>query len=289
MNTARVIIIGAGPAGMICAIRCVKHGVPVIVLEKNASAGKKLLITGSGRCNITHSGPIAGFLGHYGENGRFVKPALFNFTSEDLLSFFNERNLQFIDEGDGKLFPSTNRSGDVLKALLDECVFLAIPIEYGSPVTAVERTPGGFAVSCGERKYRAAHIVIAVGGKSYPLTGSCGDGYEFAKNLGHTIAEVTPALVQVIIKDFSCRSCAGISLPDSSLSLFRGAKKIKAIKGDVLITHAGLSGPGILDLSRYVLAGDVIKIHHRIVLWRVLVDRRKWTSRAADVLLIRSP
>ena len=261
MNAAQVIVIGAGPAGLMCAIRCAAQGLSVAILEKNDTAGKKLLITGSGRCNISHCGSVGDFLLHYGGNGRFVKPALFNFTNQDLQRFFDERNLKIADAGDGKLFPVTNRSDDILKSLLDECAGRSIPIVYNSPVTAIGGTTAGFAVSCGEKKYRTGNIVIAAGGASYPLTGSSGDGYSLAENLGHSIAPPAPALVQVIINDYEAfRPCAGISLKEAKLFIHSADKKIRESQGDVLFTHAGLSGPGILDLSRYVRAGDVIKI-----------------------------
>jgi hypothetical protein len=243
-----------------CAIHCAASGAAVTILEKNASAGKKLLITGSGRCNLTHAGGIREFTGHYGGNDRFVKPALFNFTNDDLQRFFEARNLKIVDAGDGKLFPATGRSSDVLKVLLDECARLAVTIAYNSPVTAISRTADGFAVSCAEKDYRCDFAVIAAGGASYPQTGSTGDGYPLAKKLGHAVVETAPALAPIIIKDFSWRSCAGISLHDTTIFLYRAAKKMREQRGDVLFTHVGLSGPGILDMSRFVRAGDVVKI-----------------------------
>jgi predicted Rossmann fold flavoprotein len=264
MNATQVIIIGAGPAGLICAIRCASNGLSVLILEKNDSAGKKLLLTGSRRCNITHSGGIRDFLCHYGENKRFVKSALFDFTNDDVRHFFDQKKLKLTDDGDGKLFPTTNKSSDVVKVLLDECAKHGVTIEYNSPVKTISRVTSGFEAVCNDggiaARYVCKSLVVAVGGASYPLTGSCGDGYAFAKNLGHSIVDIAPALAPLIIKDFACRSCAGISLQDTKFSLYRADKKIRESQGDVLFTHVGLSGPGILDLSRYVRADDVIKI-----------------------------
>jgi predicted Rossmann fold flavoprotein len=260
LNAADVIIIGAGPAGLMCAVRCAAAGLSVLVLEKNSTAGKKLLITGSGRCNLTHSGAIRDFLTRYGEKGRFVKGALLNFTNLDLREFFERLGLNTVEEDDGKIFPVTNRSGDVATALVDECARLGVAIGYGARVTAVRVAENGFDVFNGDVKYRGATVVIAAGGASYPLTGSCGDGYAIAEKLGHSIVDIAPALAPVVIKDYGYRACAGISFPNAPLSLNRAGKKVHESNGDVLFTHAGLSGPGILDLSRYTRADDVIKI-----------------------------
>ncbi|MGC9514033.1 aminoacetone oxidase family FAD-binding enzyme [Methanocrinis sp.] len=261
-----LIVIGAGPAGLFCAASASGDGVKVLVLEKKRSPGRKLLVSGSGRCNITHDGEIRSFLDHYGDAGRFLRPALLGFTNRDLVAFFEDRGLPMIRMEGGKLFPETQRSRDVLEVLVEECEAQKVDIKGGKTVTSVEKLGEGevegggrFLVACGDERHRSRLLVIACGGRSYPATGSTGDGYSFARSLGHSIAEIGPALTPVRIKDYPFSKLAGISLTSASISIFRG-KKVKEQNGDVLFTHQGLSGPGILDLSRSIRAGDVLRV-----------------------------
>ena len=260
MKTHDVIIIGAGPAGLACGIRCAANGLSVAILEKNNSAGKKLLLAGGGRCNITHAGTNKSLIQHYGKNTNQVKPALYSFTNTDLVSFFETRSLKIVEAPDGKLFPESSRSIDVLNVLLNECSKNKVELFYNTAVTAVSATGDTFLIQTAAQEFVSKNVVIATGGMSYPITGSTGDGYAFAQQLGHTLTETAPALTSVNVKDFRFENCSGISFKDSSIGLFRDDKKIARLQGDVLITHKGLSGPGILDLSRNVRSGDIIKI-----------------------------
>jgi len=254
-----LVVIGAGPAGLFCAINSSEKDRKILIVEKKKSPGRKLLVSGSGRCNITHDGEIRAFLDHYGEAGRFLRPALLGFTNRDLVAFFEDRGLGMIRQEGGKVFPETQRSRDVLKVLIEECEARNVGIVCAKMVTSIAKSGDEFLVACGDETYRSRFLVIAAGGRSYPATGSTGDGYDFAKSLGHTIAEIGPALAPVRIKDYLFFDLAGISLPNAEVSISRG-KKVKMHHGDVLFTHDGLSGPGILDLSRYIRVGDVLKI-----------------------------
>jgi hypothetical protein len=254
-----LIVVGAGPSGLSCAISAVGGSRKVLVLEKKRSPARKLLISGSGRCNITHDGDARDFLDHYGGAGRFLRPALLGFTNRDLVAFFENRGLAMVRFEGGKVFPETQRSGDVLAVLLAECETLGVEISGGKTVTSIAKSGEGFFVACGDEAYRSRFLVIATGGRSYPATGSSGDGYSFAEALGHRIVEVGPALAPVRIRDYPFAGLAGISIPGARVSIFRG-KKVKEGAGDVLFTHDGLSGPGILDLSRYIRAGDVLRV-----------------------------
>lgn len=254
-----LIVIGAGPAGLFCAANSSEKDRKVLILEKKRSPGRKLLVSGSGRCNITHDGDIRSFLDHYGDHGRFLRPALLGFTNRDLVAFFEERDLVMIRQEGGKIFPETQRSRDVLSVLIEECRAKNVDLKCGQTVTSIKRSEGGFEVASGYQTYRSRLLVLACGGCSYPATGSTGDGYSFAKSFGHTIAEIGPALAPVHIKDYPFSELAGISFPDAVVSIFRG-KKVKEHHGDVLFTHEGLSGPGILDLSRHIRAGDILKV-----------------------------
>lgn len=254
-----LIVVGAGPASLFCAAQASGGGGKVLVLEKKRTPGRKLLISGSGRCNITHDGDIRAFLDHYAGAGRFLRPALLGFTNLDLVAFFEDRGLAMTTLEGGKVFPTTQRSRDVLDILLAEGEARGVEIACGKAVTSIVKSEEGFIVACGDETHRSRFLVIATGGRSYPATGSTGDGYSFAGAFGHTIVEVGPALASVRIRDYPFPDLAGISLPGARVSIFRG-KKVKEETGDVLFTHDGLSGPGILDLSRYIRAGDMLRV-----------------------------
>jgi len=255
-----VIIIGGGPAGLFCAARAASRSKNVLLLEKNASCGKKLLVTGSGMCNITHSGSISEFFTRYGDHGSFVRPALRSFTNDDLITFFNTRGLPLITAEGGKVFPGSYRSADVLAVLLDECRDNNVDVHYNEPALHAKESDGSFVVTTPDSSYLSSHIVIATGGASYPATGSTGDGYRLANELGHTVTGIAPALTGIISVEYPFTDLAGISFEKSRVSIHRAGKKIKEQTGDLLFTHKGLSGPVILDSSRYIEPGDDLKI-----------------------------
>ncbi|MGB8891609.1 MAG: NAD(P)/FAD-dependent oxidoreductase [Methanoregula sp.] len=255
-----VCVIGAGPAGLFCAIHAAGHGVRVLLLEKNATPGVKLAISGTGQCNITHDGDIRTFFSRYGSHGTFLKPALLSFTNKALISFFAERGLGMdIAEG-GKIFPESRDAQDVCSVLVNECRKCGVFLKCGDPVRKVERTDTGFAIRTSGQVYSSKNLVLACGGASYPKTGSTGDGYRIAAYLGHTIAEIGPALAPLIIKNFPFSSLAGMTFPELSFSVWRMKCKIIEAKGDIVFTHAGLSGPGVLDHSRDIRPGDRIRL-----------------------------
>ena len=260
----KLVIIGGGPAGMMCAIAVAKQGghAEIVLLEKNDQPGKKLLIAGSGRCNLTHAGPITKFFVHYGNHGRFVQPALFHFTNGDLARFFAKRGLPLVELNDGKMFPVTESSRDVRQVLLDAMQESGVDLRCHTAVERIEREPDGtFLVQLTDQAtIYAQHVVIATGGKTYPTTGSTGDGYRLAKSLGHTIIEPAAALVPVQVRDYPFVACAGLSFENASVRLFRDGKKIATAHGDLLLTHHGLSGPVILDMSRSIRAGDDVRV-----------------------------
>jgi len=274
-----LIIVGAGPSGLFCAINSMQKGKKILILEKKNSPGHKLLISGTGQCNITHDGDIQDFLDHYGDHGRFLRPALLGFTNSDLISFFKEKGLGMIREKGDKIFPETFRARDVLNILTLQCSERGVVIKCNQAVKSITRNEDGFLVGCKGGSYRSRLLVIATGGCSYPATGSSGDGYRFASILGHRIVEIGPALTPLLIKDYPFSDLAGLSFPDMKISLYRHAK-IREHRGDILFTHEGLSGPGILDLSRYIRAEDVIKLSlapadKREALEEWLVDRAR--------------
>jgi predicted Rossmann fold flavoprotein len=260
MEQFDVVVIGAGPAGLFCAIHAVCSNNRVLLLEKNPDPGKKLLLSGSGHCNITHDGDIRNFHARYGNHGKFLKAALFAFTNTDLIKFFGERGLPMVTEENGKIFPKTLRSDDVLAALLVESRERGIILHCGEAVTGILRVSDGFEISTTHGVYRALIVVIATGGASYPKSGSTGDGYHFAASMGQPVTEIGPALTPLLIRNFPFASLSGMSFPNMHFSLWRAKKKISDYMGDVLFTHLGLSGPGILDASREIRADDEIRL-----------------------------
>ncbi|HZD44237.1 MAG TPA: aminoacetone oxidase family FAD-binding enzyme, partial [Methanomicrobiales archaeon] len=256
-----VVVVGGGPAGLFCALQAAGEDRSVLLLEKNPSCGRKLLITGSGQCNLTHDGDIGEFPAHYGDHGAFLRSALMAFTNRDLIAFFEERGLPMDVEGEsGKVFPATRRASDILALLLLACNERGVTIRFSEPVEHVSVKEGVFTIKTPVAVYTAKCLVIAAGGSSYPAMGSTGDGYALARELGLSVTPTAPALVPVYVKEYPFADLAGISFPDIPISLFRGGKKVQQKSGDLLFTHSGLSGPGILDLSRYIAAGDVLKV-----------------------------
>ncbi|WP_214041499.1 aminoacetone oxidase family FAD-binding enzyme [Methanoculleus sp.] len=261
MNDAITIaIIGGGPAGLFCALQAAGEGRSVILFEKKPAPGRKLLVAGSGQCNITNDAEIAGFLPHYGDHGAFLRPALMNFTNRDLIAFFADRRLAMRAESGGKVFPETRKSADVLAVLLAACAARGVEIRCGEAVRNVSRDPDRFLVRTEKATARAELLVIATGGASYPATGSTGDGYAFARALGQPVTEVAPALAPVYVEDYPFADLAGISFQNLALAVYRDGKRVGRHAGDLLFTHTGLSGPGILDLSRSILPGDVLRV-----------------------------
>jgi len=264
MDVHDLIIIGAGPAGLFCAQRAGAAGLDVLLLEKNTRAGRKLLVTGSGQCNLTNTADAEQFLSAYGPHRNFVKVALRRFSPADLQQFFKSRGLDLSEDSKGKVFPSTKRSSDVLSVLLHACAHTGVQILCSLPVHSVciHSVSDGtqesrlFTVYSDDRMFYSRSIVIATGGTSWPQTGSIGDGYALAASVGHSIVPPRPALTAVRAKGYDCSTCAGIAVRACFITLWRAGKKISSRSGDVLFTHQGLSGPGILDFSRDIYPGD---------------------------------
>lgn len=260
MDTYDVVVTGAGPAGLFCAIHAAAPGARVLVLEKNPAPGAKLLLAGTGQCNLTHDGDIREFVTHYGDHGKFVKPALMSFPNRNLMEFFRERGLAMMTEENGKVFPVTRKSADVLAVLLAECEKRGVKIRSSEPVAGIARDGNSFTVTTSAARYQAGTVVITTGGASYPQCGTTGDGYRLAMELGQPVTETAPALTPLLIRPFPFASLSGISFEGMRFSAWREGKKVADHTGDVLFTHLGLSGPGILDASRGILPGDIVRL-----------------------------
>ena len=260
-NNYDCIVIGAGPAGLSTAIEAASEGARVCLLEKNEKPGQKLLISGSGRCNITHGGPFEDFLPRYGHASRFLKTALYAFSNKDLSAFFSERGCPLTEYENGKIFPRSEKAADILEVLMQEAKKETVTFCFHHGVKRIIKAEKGFTVEASNTGFQSDAVILATGGKSYPGTGSSGDGYRLAASLGHSIIDPVPALAPVYVKDYAFKNCAGISLADREIFLFRDGKKVSSHRGDILFTHRGLSGPGILDFSRHIRSGDMLKIN----------------------------
>jgi predicted Rossmann fold flavoprotein len=178
-----------------------------------------------------------------------------------LIDFFESHNLRTYTDKNDKVFPDSDRSTDVLNILLDACIANGIILKSGQVVVEVKTNGQYFTVKTQSQEYQCRHLIIATGGKSYPKTGSTGDGYAFAKQLGHTITPPKPSLTPVFIRNFPMSELSGVTMPNVILYLYRDNKKVNEHKGDIVFTHKGLSGPGILDFSRYFENEDMLKIN----------------------------
>ena len=254
-----VLIIGGGPAGMMAAITCAEQGNNVTILEKMNSCGKKLLITGKGRCNITNSANIEDFFKNIPGNPRFLYSAFNNFNNENIVKFLNDQGVKTKVERGGRIFPVSDKSIDVLNAFIGRLKKLNVKIITNCKVEKIlveEGTVKG--VQTEENKtFIADKVILATGGKSYPVTGSTGDGYKMAKELGHTIIEPQPALVALTCKNNPslemCKNLQGLSLRNVAIKLICSNKTIYEDFGEMLFTHFGVSGPVILSSSSILL------------------------------------
>ena len=254
----KVIIIGGGPAGMLAAISAAKESNEVILLEKNNSLGRKLLITGKGRCNITSSIDIDEFIKNIPGNGRFLYSAFQNFTNQDIIKLIENNGIKVKEERGNRIFPVTDRAEDVLNCLIKEMKkYRQIEIKTGKKVENILVENGeaiGVKLETGEKIY-GSKIVLATGGKSYPVTGSDGDGYKMAKSLGHTIEKIRGSLVPLTGDKILCQSMQGLSLRNVKIQIkdLEKNKKIYDDFGELLFTHFGVSGPTILSSSAHLL------------------------------------
>jgi len=252
-----VIVIGGGPAGLMAAAAAGRAGARVLLLEKGEKLGRKLVISGGGRCNVTNRKPLNELIQQIPGNGRFLYSALSQFGNEAIIRFFEGLGIRLKEEDDGRMFPATDRAVTVLNALLNHLRELGVTIRLKSPVERLlfdgERCTGVLLKS-GEM-IAAPAVVVAVGGQSVPKTGSTGDGYAWAREAGHTITPLYPSAVPITLKEPWIRdqTLQGISLRDVALTLHdpRG-KRITTQRGDIIFTHFGISGPCALRVSHYV-------------------------------------
>lgn len=252
----KVIVIGGGPAGMMAAIASAENGNEVTILEKMESLGRKLLITGKGRCNITSSLDMDEFIKNTPGNGMFLYSAFRQYTNLDIINFLKQEGLEVKEERGNRIFPITDRSIDVLKCFTKKIKELNIKVNYSCKVEEIlVKDNRIIGVIANGRKIFAEKIILATGGKSYPLTGSTGDGYELANKLGHTITNIKPSLVPLESYKNECKDLQGLSLRNVKICIkdIENSKIIYEDFGEMLFTHFGVSGPIILSSSAHLV------------------------------------
>ena len=278
-----IAVIGGGPAGMMAAGRAAELGAKVILIEKNNTLGKKLLITGKGRCNFTHNEyDIRKFAGKFGRNGRFLYGALSKFGVPEVIDFFESWGVKGKVERGDRIFPEKGNTQDILNVLLTYLSKEKVNILYNTEVKSFgqdkEKT---FRIELYDSEIMACKIILCTGGKSYPQTGSTGDGYHLAESVGHTIVPVRPALVPLETTGNIAALLQGLSLRNITATLrINGRKTGRSLQGEMFFTHSGLSGPIILALSRQVV--DAIRAGSEVVIsidLKPALDNRKLDAR----------
>lgn len=256
MDNFDVIVVGAGPAGLLAAGRAAAMGGKVLLLEKMRQEGRKLLITGKGRCNITNDAAIGDFITHVYPNGRFLRNAFSQFYSKDIIDLLNEYGVGTTLERGGRYFPASNKSSDVLKALLEWANELKVEIRCGHRVGELLVENNAITgIRANGKNIMAKYVILATGGNSYPATGSNGEGYELARRVGHSIAKVRPALVPLETEGGTAQKLQGLNLKNVKAVVWINDKKAGEGFGEMIFTHFGLSGPIVLTLSRIVVDG----------------------------------
>lgn len=274
----KLIVIGAGPAGMMAAGTAASYGADVTVLEKNHRQGRKLLITGKGRCNITNNCDIQKLMENIPVNPRFLYSAFSQFSTEDTMSFFEDRGVELKTERGGRVFPVSDKAADINDAMVGWCRELGVRFLTECPASELIVRDGAVsAVRAGERLFECDACIVAVGGSSYPATGSTGDGFRMAAAVGHTVTPISPSLVPMETEERDCAEMQGLALKNIAITVTNASgKTVYTDFGELLFTHYGLSGPVILSASSHMrsAAGHVVSIDLKPALTPEQLDAR---------------
>lgn len=269
-----VVVIGGGPAGMMAAGIAAGRGLKVILLEKKDRCGRKLFITGKGRCNLTNDTDPEGLIANTPGNPYFMYSAFYGFTSQDTMDFFERLGVKLKVERGNRVFPVSDKSGDIVRALerfiKDKGVEIRLNTKAEGIITSSGKVTG---VKAGGKVINCDSVIIATGGLSYPVTGSDGDGYRFAKSAGHSVTALHPSLVPLITKEKWVSSLMGLSLKNVRLTVKIEGKQVYSDFGEMLFTHYGISGPLVLTASRHVIGKTDKKIEAFIDLKPALSDK----------------
>lgn len=258
-----IIVIGGGAAGTMAAIRASQLGKRVLLIERNDSIGKKILITGKGRCNLTNTADITAFIEKFGKQGEFLRSAFHAFSNDDLADFFKNYGLETKVERQGRIFPVNDKARAVVETMEKVLAENGVEVLYKTRASGIKRTAGVFHITVEDAQGLAAtKVILATGGASYKATGSSGDGFKIAEELGHEITPLTPGLVPLVVKDSWIKELQGLSLDNIRISFEYGKKRLVSDVGELMFTHFGVSGPLVLDLSSQVM--DILKEHKEV-------------------------
>ena len=265
-----LIVIGGGPSGMMAAGIAAQNGAKVLLLEKNKGLGKKILITGKGRCNVTTDKfDVRELVKIFGQNGPFLFSSLTKFGPESIIDFFEEQGIKLKIERGGRVFPESDMATDIVGAMKKFMKKNGVEIVYDSDVkklnkparhASLQGVAGGkkseikSVILKNGKEFSGKNFLISTGGLSYPTTGSVGEGHKIAEKLGHVVVDTAPALVPLTIKEKWCKDLMGLTLKNVSLTILQENKKLESRQGDMLFAHFGITGPIVLDISKYVLS-----------------------------------
>ena len=250
----RVVVIGAGAAGMMAAVTAARLGARVTVLEKNDRVGRKIRITGKGRCNVTNDCSVGDFLSNVPTNPRFLYTALSKLSVEDTKAFFEEAGVPLKVERGNRVFPVSDKAVDIVSAMYESCKQAGVEFIFRK-VLGIDVADGAVrSVKYSGGELTADAVIVATGGRSYPLTGSDGDGYKFARSVGHTVTELRPSLVPIVAEGHLCGRMQGLSLKNVKLTVYseRQSKPVYEDFGEMMFTHFGITGPMVLSASAYL-------------------------------------
>lgn len=277
MKEYDVIIIGAGASGLIASGTIAQNGKSVLLLDKNQKVGRKIIITGKGRCNVTNNCDNDRFFSAVRRNSRFMFSSFNNFNSQDTMEFFTKQGVELKTERGNRVFPLSDKSVDIVDALYNFIKKNNVDFKQ-SKVIDVDKKDNRFIVKClDDSIYSSEFLLICTGGLSYPATGSTGDGYNFAKKFGHNVLKQSPSIVPIELKEDFCQSLMGLSLKNVTLSVFEDKKKIYSDIGEMMFTHFGISGPLVLTASSYLgddLSKNSLEIDFKPGLTNEMLDKR---------------
>jgi len=252
---SQVVVTGGGAAGMMAAIAAAENGHSVRIYEKNEKLGKKIYITGKGRCNLTNACDTEEFFSHVVSNAKFLYSSIYSYTNSDMMEFMEKNGCPVKTERGQRVFPVSDKASDVIRALERRLKALGVKIYLNEEVASI-RTEGGavcgVTLKKGSKNVAADAVIVATGGLSYPTTGSTGDGYRFARELGHTVTETCPALVPFEVGEPEVKELQGLALKNVSVRILDGSRVLYEEFGEMLFTHFGVSGPVLLSASSYV-------------------------------------
>lgn len=258
---SKVAVIGAGASGLMAAYAAAANGNDVTVFEKNEKSGKKIYITGKGRCNVTHSCEPSEFLLNVVNNSKFLSSAIYGFSPEDCINFFENGGVKLKEERGARIFPVSDKASDITKCLENYCKSSGVKFNFNEKILKIAILHSTmFDIITSKSQYSFDKVIVCTGGLSYPSTGSDGDGYDFARSAGHKIVPLKQALCGLNLKGAFYKQLQGLTLKNINLSVYCGSKKIKELFGELLFTHFGISGPVVLSASSLINRLDMNKV-----------------------------